>query len=177
MSKIIDIFNTKKHETIEDKIVNELKNRYGFKAHTEHMKMYKPGPKTPTFADLFILYPFAPTQWHTPNILDHNLDYAKRIVAQATKPKESALDAALRRLKEFADSLDEEEKSYDFMFMGKPVKFYDKFIQIGSNIIPTLDYKPYFSNLTERKKENIINLIINISNEETIINNTFEIAA
>lgn len=81
---------------------------------------------------------------------------------------ENELDKALNRLYEYAKFLDDFERDpgYDFIYMGKPVRVYQKFIQIGNDIIPVSN-KSYF-----QKKENkpIINIIINISKSETITN-------
>lgn len=44
--------------------------------------------------------------------------------------------------------------------MGKKIRFYDNFIQIGSEIISLYDYKPYFKKNTNKAT---INIIISLS--------------
>lgn len=81
---------------------------------------------------------------------------------------DSELDKALLRIQEYADFLEDKERDpgYDFMFMGQPVRIYQKFIQIGNNIIPTTN-TAFF-----KREENkpIINIIVNISKTKNITN-------
>lgn len=50
----------------------------------------------------------------------------------------SEFDLALKRLAEYAKIMEdyEEDRGYDFTYMGQPVRIYQKFIQIGYTIIP-----------------------------------------
>lgn len=81
---------------------------------------------------------------------------------------DSELEKALNRLQEYADFLEDKkrDKGYDFLYMGQPVRVYQKFIQIGNTIIPT-DKLSFF-----KREENkpIINIIINLSMSEIITN-------
>lgn len=82
------------------------------------------------------------------------------------------LDFALRKIEKYAKWLAEQEEDpgYDFIYMGQPVRIYQNFIQIGNAIIPLNDITSTLNRFSEKKKDNIINVIINISKTE-IINN------
>lgn len=144
--------------SIKDKILEEIERRYGF--NTPNLEIPKYG----------ILH-FAPYVYYKPTIDTDNLRYG------IIKPKYhliSTLDDAMNKLREYAKKVKlerilnselNEDKDYDFIYYGEPVKFYDNFIQIGSRIIPTVHYNKYFNSITEEEKHaKIINLIINISN-------------
>ena len=81
-------------------------------------------------------------------------------------------DLAMRKINAYADWLAEQEKDpgYDFIYMGQPVRIYQNFIQIGNTILPLNDITASLNRFREEKKENFINIIINISKTE-IINN------
>jgi len=81
-------------------------------------------------------------------------------------------DIAMRRLAKYAKYVEEQEKDpgYDFLWYNQPVRIYQKFIQIGNTIIPTNNPYRLLNTLKEEKKNELINIIINISNTE-IINN------
>lgn len=82
------------------------------------------------------------------------------------------LDLALRKIEKYAKWLAEQEEDpgYDFIYMGQPVRIYQNFIQIGNAIIPLNDITSTLNRFSEKKKNNYINIIINISKTE-IINN------
>ena len=81
-------------------------------------------------------------------------------------------DIALRKISAFAKWLEEQEKDpgYDFLIGNTPVRIYQNFIQIGNTILPLNDICTTLNRFKEEKKENYINIIINISKTE-IINN------
>jgi hypothetical protein len=98
--------------------------------------------------------------------------YIPFLANKSSKPKNynafDQLDLALKRLQEYADFLEDKERDpgYDFLYFGQPVRVYQKFIQVGNDIIPTSDL-----NFFKREEQTpIINLIVNISNSETITN-------
>lgn len=81
-------------------------------------------------------------------------------------------DLAMRKLNRYAEWLAEQEEDpgYDFIYMGQPVRIYQNFIQIGNTILPLNDITSSLNRFKKEKKDNIINIIINISKTE-IINN------
>ena len=81
-------------------------------------------------------------------------------------------DIALRKINKYAKWLQEQEEDpgYDFIYMGQPVRIYQNFIQIGNLILPLNDINATLNRFSEQKKNNYINIIINISKTE-IINN------
>lgn len=81
-------------------------------------------------------------------------------------------DLALRKINAYAKWLEEQEKDpgYDFIYMGQPVRIYQNFIQIGNTILPLNDITSSLNRFKKEKKDNFINIIINISKTE-IINN------
>lgn len=109
------------------------------------------------------------TKWHTtPCNKCLSCPFANSTIPFKTYDSTTELDKALIRLQKYADFLDDYERDpgYDFMYMGLPVRVYQKFIQIGNDII-LISNMSYF-----KKKENkpIINIIINISKSEEITN-------
>lgn len=84
----------------------------------------------------------------------------------------SEFDLALHRLAKYAKWVEEQEKDpgYDFLYADQPVRIYQKFIQIGNTIIPMNNPYSILNRFKEEKKNNIINIIVNVSKTE-IINN------
>lgn len=85
---------------------------------------------------------------------------------------ETQLDIAMYKLHEYAKFVKEQQKikGYDFEYQGQPVKIYPKFIQVGYSIIPYENYRPCFNCINATERKNIFNIIINISNSETVNN-------
>ena len=80
-------------------------------------------------------------------------------------------DIALRKIEAYAKWLEEQEDpGYDFLIGNTPVRIYQNFIQIGNSIFALKDITSALNRFSEKKKDNIINIIINISKTE-IINN------
>ena len=80
-------------------------------------------------------------------------------------------DIALRKIEAYAKWLEEQEDpGYDFLIENTPVRIYQNFIQIGNSIFALKDITSALNRFSEKKKDNIINIIINISKTE-IINN------
>lgn len=81
-------------------------------------------------------------------------------------------DLAMRKINAYAKWLEEQEEDpgYDFLYGNTPVRIYQNFIQIGNSIFALNDITSTLSRFSEKKKDNIINIIINISKTE-IINN------
>lgn len=80
-------------------------------------------------------------------------------------------DIALRKIEAYAKWLEEQEDpGYDFLYGNTPVRIYQNFIQIGNSIFALKDITSTLNLFSEKKKDNIINIIINISKTE-IINN------
>lgn len=80
-------------------------------------------------------------------------------------------DIALRKIEAYAKWLKEQEDpGYDFLYGNTPVRIYQNFIQIGNSIFALKDITSTLNRFSEKKKDNIINIIINISKTE-IINN------
>lgn len=84
----------------------------------------------------------------------------------------SEFDLALKRLAEYAKIMEdyEEDRGYDFTYMGQSVRIYQKFIQIGYTIIPIDNPSLFLNNYRKADKNNIVNVIINISNSTTVNN-------
>src|SRR5574344_12892 len=81
---------------------------------------------------------------------------------------DTELDLAMARLERYAKSIKdyEEDRGYDYTYMGLPVSIHQNFIQIGTNIIPLKNYRPILKTYSPE----IINVIINISNTTEITN-------
>ena len=80
-------------------------------------------------------------------------------------------DIALHKIEAYAKWLEEQEDpGYDFLIGNTPVRIYQNFIQIGNSIFALKDITSTLNRFSEKKKDNIINIIINISKTE-IINN------
>lgn len=161
--------------TIKNKILNEINRRYPF--FDWHMDDDEPqysveyaGP-----GDMLVLgkpgicFSALNKRFWTRDTADFDLiRYGNNLVEQSKRKynAETDLDIAMCNLREYAKAIKEytEDKGYDFKFMGMPCRIYDHFIQIGSNIIPYDDYTTYFDHIrTEKKKEEIMNIILNIS--------------
>lgn len=158
------IYLNDNNTTIKDKITNAIANKYpifGIKPKTElHLDdlvftAYEP-------ADIkAIRIPFL--NWFKNGITD-KLRYGLFEKTKEEKAKKNLeLVAAMERLRKYALELKEnEDKEDELFFMGKRIKFYDNFIQVGSEIISLYDYMPYFKN---KKNDITIKLIINLSDE------------
>lgn len=83
-------------------------------------------------------------------------------------------DLAMRRIQKYIKHMIEleEDPGYDFLWGDTPVRIYQNFIQIGNSIVPMNDPYATLNRLSNRSKENIINIIINVSKTEII--NKFE---
>lgn len=83
-------------------------------------------------------------------------------------------DLAMRKINKYAQWLKEQEEDpgYDFIYMGQPVRIYQNFIQIGNTILPLNNITSSLNRFKKDKKDNIINIIINVS--KTKIINNFE---
>lgn len=81
-------------------------------------------------------------------------------------------DLAMRKIGKYAKWLAEQEEDpgYDFLYGNTPVRIYQNFIQIGNSIFALKDITSSLNRFSEKKKDTIINIIINISKTE-IINN------
>ena len=81
-------------------------------------------------------------------------------------------DLALRKIEKYAKWLAEQEEDpgYDFLYGNTPVRIYQNFIQIGNSIFPLNNINSTLNRFKKEKKDNFINIIINISKTE-IINN------
>jgi hypothetical protein len=78
-------------------------------------------------------------------------------------------DIAMKKLDAYAKSINcPLDKGYDYKWFGMPVRVYQNFIQIGMMYIPKKNNIAILpSNMTEKQKTTITNVIININ---TIIN-------
>ncbi len=92
------------------------------------------------------------------------LAYAKKLVYDAS-PKTNC-DDELEQLHQLAEKIRKQHiDDYDFEIDGVPVKIYQKFIQVGYDIIPINNYTGFFNSLKNKeKKENILRIIVNINN-------------
>lgn len=156
-----DTTNTK--TTLKDKMMNEIMRRYGFGQ-----------PKTELHLGDLVFTSYEPVEVKAipcpffirlRNEITDKLRYGLFEKSKEEKAKKNLkLIAAMERLRKYAVELQEEEKDNDeLFFMSKRIKFYDNFIQIGSEIISLYDYMPYF----KKNKKNGINIqfIISLSNE------------
>lgn len=98
--------------------------------------------------------------------------FANRVFKLREYDAISEFDMALKRLSEYAKIIEDSEKDpgYDFIYNGQPVRIYQKFIQIGYTIIPIDNPSLFLNNYRKSDKNNIINIIINISNSNTVNN-------
>ena len=183
--KQFDIFGeVKTNNTVKNIIVDEIKRRYGKSSNLaffNNLKSYNAGTidddYVPTFPFFMLKHEEEPS---THSLLKrlfggykitNPLLYAKRLVEDAA-PKERHYQLnALEELHKLAEKIRKQKvDDYDFEIDGIPVKIYQKFIQVGYDIIPLNNYSGYFANLKdEEKKETIFNIIVNINNNFTKI--------
>lgn len=179
METINIILPNKKRDSkgaIKNKILNEINRRYPF--FDWHMNDDEPqysvehaGP-----GDMLVIgkpgicFSALNKRFWVRDTADFDLiRYGNNLVEQSKRnyDAETDLDVAMYNLREYAKAIKEytEDKGYDFRFMGMSCKIYDHFIQIGSNIIPYNGYNNYFNRIrTEKRKEEIINVIFSINN-------------
>ncbi len=98
--------------------------------------------------------------------------FAKECMNMTNYDGLTEFDIAMRKLNKYAKWLAEQEEDpgYDFLYEGTPVRIYQNFIQIGNSIIPLNNTISTLNRFNKKKKDNYINIIINISKTE-IINN------
>lgn len=73
-------------------------------------------------------------------------------------------DEAIERLEQYAEEKKIKlDKGYDFKWFGKPVRFYQNFVQIGNEIIPRYNNRSYFDMLDDERKASITNVIVQIN--------------
>ena len=159
------IYLNDNNTTIKDKITNTIANKY---------PMFGIKPKTELHLDDLVFTAYEPIDTkaiHIPfltwfkNEITDKLRYGLFEKSKEEKAKKNlALMAAMERLRKYAAELkDNEEDEDELFFMGKRIKFYDNFIQVGSEIISLYDYMPYFK---KNKKNGItIQFMINLSDE------------
>ena len=159
------IYLNDNNTTIKDKITNAIANKY---------PMFDIKPKTELHLDDLVFTAYEPVNtkaiqipfltWFKNEITD-KLRYGLFAKSKEEKAKKNlALMAAMERLRKYAAELkDNEEDEDELFFMGKRIKFYDNFIQVGSEIISLYDYIPYFK---KNKKNGItIQFMISLSDE------------
>lgn len=159
------IYLNDNNTTIKDKITNAIANKYS---------MFGIKPKTELHLDDLVFTAYEPVNtkaiqipfltWFKNEITD-KLRYGLFEKSKEEKAKKNlALMAAMERLRKYAAELkDNEEDEDELFFMGKRIKFYDNFIQVGSEIISLYDYMPYFK---KNKKNGItIQFMISLSDE------------
>ena len=159
------IYLNDNNTTIKDKITNAIANKYS---------MFGIKPKTELHLDDLVFTAYEPIDTkaiHIPfltwfkNEITDKLRYGLFEKSKEEKAKKNlALMAAMERLRKYAAELkDNEEDEDELFFMGKRIKFYDNFIQVGSEIISLYDYMPYFK---KNKKNGItIQFMISLSDE------------
>ena len=159
------IYLNDNNTTIKDKITNAIANKY---------PIFDIKPKTELHLDDLVFTAYEPVNtkaiqipfltWFKNEITD-KLRYGLFAKSKEEKAKKNlALMAAMERLRKYAAELkDNEEDEDELFFMGKRIKFYDNFIQVGSEIISLYDYMPYFK---KNKKNGItIQFMISLSDE------------
>lgn len=160
----IDPFNNNNNTTsIKSKIANELFNRYGFETRELIAKMHEPKVfETNKFPSIISLL----SRIFNKHYVNSPLLYAKAL-AEDSKPKEVRLEEAMQRLNAYANYIkNNKSDDYDYTIAGIPVKWYDKFVQVGSYIIPLNNYSSYFNGIKDiKRKERIISTIITISQQ------------
>ena len=145
--------------TLKNKMMNEIMNRYGFgkpktELHLDNLVFtsYEPVEVTAIPCPFFI---------RLRNEITDKLRYGLFETKKKKEKKNKELIEAMQRLQAYAASLNKEEND-ELYFMGKKIRFYDNFIQIGSEIISLYDYMPYFK---KNNHKSTINLIIHLSAE------------
>ena len=157
MKKIYLNDTTDTKTTLKDKMMNEIMRRYGFgKPKTElHLgdlvfTSYEPVEVKAIPCPFFI---------QLRNEITDKLRYGLFENKKKKEEKNHELAEAMARLQAYAEAVREEEDK-ELYFMGKKIRFYDNFIQIGSEIISLYDYKPYFK---KNSNKATINIIISLS--------------
>ena len=157
MKKIYLNDTTDTKTTLKDKMMNEIMRRYGFgKPKTElHLgdlvfTSYEPVEVKAIPCPFFI---------QLRNEITDKLRYGLFENKKKKEEKNHELAEAMARLQAYAEAVKEEEDK-ELYFMGKKIRFYDNFIQIGSEIISLYDYKPYFK---KNSNKATINIIISLS--------------
>lgn len=158
------IYLNDNNTSIKDKLVNAIASKY---------PMFGIKPKTELHLDDLVFTAYEPIDtkairipfltWFKNEITD-KLRYGVFEKSKEEKAKKNLeLIAAMERLRNYAIELkNNEDKEDELFFMGKRIKFYDNFVQVGSEIISLYDYMPYFKN----KKNNVtIKFIISLSDE------------
>lgn len=142
--KTIKVNNTtNNYTTLKDKIRNAIANRYPF------FNLRK--PKTELHLEDLVFTSYEPVETiHIPifktikNEITDKLRFGLFEKPKTRKnKKDPRLEEAMRRLREYADSLTDDDDD-TLYFMGKRIKFYDNFIQVGDEIISLYDYDTYF---------------------------------
>lgn len=163
---MIKIFTPSNNNTIvsdiKSKIAKELKNRYGF--ITTPLKEEEPIFAPNKFAFLNNIY----NNLFSRGKIASPLIYAKTLVEDSKSHEQRRLESAMDTLKYYANFIKGTENAdYDYKINGIPVKWYDKFVQVGSYIIPFYEKPNYFEGIKNKKtKETVFNLLFTIS--ETI---------
>lgn len=167
--------NRDNNGTIKNKILKEIANRYPFfKWHTDEKEpefsVEYAGPKDILVFGNPNMHLFALNKrfWDNSKYNKDIMEYANTLVEQSnrTYDAETELDIAMFKLKKYAETIKsyEEDKGYDFTYMGMPCRIYDTFIQIGSNIIPYRGYSPLINRIVnQNKRANIIATLTSIS--------------
>lgn len=157
MKKIYLNDTTDTKTTLKDKMMNEIMRRYRFgKPKTElHLgdlvfTSYEPVEVKAIPCPFFI---------RLRNEITDKLRYGLFETKKKKEEKNHELAEAMTRLQAYAEAVREEEDK-ELYFMGKKIRFYDNFIQIGSEIISLYDYKPYFK---KNPNKATINIIISLS--------------
>lgn len=151
-----DTINTE--TTLKDKMMNEIMQRYGFRK-----------PKTELHLGDLVFTSYEPVEVKAipcpffirlRNEITDELRYGLFETKKKKEEKNRELAEAMARLQAYAKAIKEENEDNELYFMGKKIRFYDNFIQIGSEIISLYDYKPYFKKNTNKAT---INIIISLS--------------
>lgn len=149
--------------SIKNKILNEVNKRYPFfkwnmNDNEPEFSVEYAGPRDTLVFD-FINSRFSALnkRFWNPYPNEEIKHYANTLVAQSnrTYDAETDLDMAMYRLKKYAEFINSynEDRGYDFVYMGMPCRIYDKFIQIGSNIIPYDGYSTFIHNIRNIEKQ------------------------
>ena len=151
-----DTTNTK--TTLKDKMMNEIMRRYGFGQ-----------PKTELHLGDLVFTSYEPVEVKAipcpffiqlRNEITDKLRYGLFETKKKKEEKNRELAEAMARLQAYAKTVRREEENDELYFMGTKIRFYDNFIQVGSEIISLYDYKPYFK---KNPDKTIINIIISLS--------------
>lgn len=156
--------NSSSNNNIKETIISELFKRYFATNKSDNTTSAYVFANTNTYSNPF-------SKLFNSDVVRNPLSYAKTLFHQSKSWKQRNLEEALERLRIYAKFYSNDDTDdYDMTINGIPVKFYEKFVQIGSHIIPLYEIGYLENLLTEPKKKNITNLIINISNNIEINN-------